>query len=44
MKYATSGIPMQVFAAKYLTSLPDEETLRTEIERTQRLLQRRPRG
>ncbi len=44
VKYATSGIPMQVFASKYMTCLPDEETLRREIERTQRVLQGRPRG
>ncbi len=44
VKYATSGIPMRVFASNYLTSLPDEETLRREIERTQRVLRGRRRG
>jgi predicted nuclease of restriction endonuclease-like (RecB) superfamily len=39
VKYATGGIRTQVFASKYLTELPDEETLRREILATQRALE-----
>ena len=38
VKYATGGIRARVFASKYLTNLPDEETLRKEILTTQRAL------
>ena len=38
VKYATGGIKARVFASKYLTDLPDEETLRREILVTQRAL------
>lgn len=38
VEYATGGIKMKVFASKYLTSLPDKETLRQEILNTQRAL------
>ena len=38
VRYATGGINAQVFASRYLTSLPDEEELRREIERTRREL------
>jgi len=38
VRYATGGIRAKVFAAKYLTSLPDAETLRKEILTTQRAL------
>ena len=38
VKYATGGIKARVFASKYLTDLPDEETLRREILVTQRTL------
>jgi predicted nuclease of restriction endonuclease-like (RecB) superfamily len=38
VKYATGGITARVFASKYLTDLPDEETLRREILVTQRAL------
>ena len=38
VKYATGGIRTQVFASKYLTILPDEETLRREILTTQRAI------
>jgi hypothetical protein len=31
----------RVFASKYLTNLPDEETLRREIQMTQRALETR---
>jgi hypothetical protein len=41
VKYATGGIRTQVFASKYLTNLPDEETLRREILTTQRALRAR---
>lgn len=43
VKYATGGINAQVFASKYLTKLPDEETLRQEILATQRALESSPR-
>lgn len=42
VKYATGGIQTQVFASKYLTRLPDEETLRREILATQHALEHRP--
>ena len=38
VQYATGGIRAKVFASKYLTDLPDEETLRQEILKTQRAL------
>lgn len=41
VKYATGGILTRVFASKYLTSLPDEETLRREILTAQRSLRAR---
>ena len=41
VKYATGGIRAQVFASKYLTNLPDEETLRREILTTQRAIRAR---
>ena len=41
VKYATSGIQTKVFASKYLTSLPNEESLRQEILKAQRLLMAR---
>jgi len=41
VKYATGGIRTQVFASKYLTRLPDEETLRREIMATQHALEHR---
>jgi predicted nuclease of restriction endonuclease-like (RecB) superfamily len=40
--YAMGDISARVFASKYLTQLPDEETLRREIETTQRALLPRP--
>jgi predicted nuclease of restriction endonuclease-like (RecB) superfamily len=43
VKYATGGIRARVFASKYLTYLPDEETLRREILRTQRAIEARKR-
>lgn len=41
VKYATGGIRTQVFASKYLTKLPNAETLRQEILATQRALEYR---
>lgn len=41
VRYATGGIRMRVFASKYLTILPDEETLRREILTTQRAIRAR---
>ncbi len=38
VRYATGGIHAKVFAAKYLTELPDEERLRREIVATRRAL------
>jgi predicted nuclease of restriction endonuclease-like (RecB) superfamily len=38
VKYATGGIQARVFASKYLTKLPDAETLRREIVATRRAL------
>lgn len=39
--YALEGLPNKVLAAEYRTTLPDEETLATELERTRTLLERR---
>ena len=44
VKYATGGIRARVFASKYLTILPDEETLRLEIVKTQRAIRTRRKG
>jgi hypothetical protein len=41
--YAMGGIKANVFASRYLTALPDEETLRNEILTTQRALAARSR-
>jgi predicted nuclease of restriction endonuclease-like (RecB) superfamily len=41
VKYATAGMQAQVFASKYLTELPDEETLRREIVATRKALAER---
>jgi len=41
VRYAMSGINARVFASKYLTSLPDEETLRREILTTRRAIRAR---
>jgi predicted nuclease of restriction endonuclease-like (RecB) superfamily len=41
VRYATGGIKAKVFASRYLTVLPDEETLEREILRTRRLLEAR---
>jgi predicted nuclease of restriction endonuclease-like (RecB) superfamily len=44
VRYATGGINAQVFAARYLTGLPDPDALRREVERTRLSLadRRRP--
>lgn len=39
--YSMGGIKAKVFASKYLTNLPDEETLRKEIMTTQHAIQAR---
>ena len=39
--YAMGGINAKVFASRYLTELPDEETLRREVLATQRAIQTR---
>jgi hypothetical protein len=41
VEYAMGGINARVFASKYLTQLPDEETLRQEILATKRALAHR---
>ncbi|MEK6675064.1 MAG: PDDEXK nuclease domain-containing protein [Planctomycetota bacterium] len=41
VKYAMGGINARVFASKYLTNLPDEETLRREILTTRRAIRAR---
>jgi predicted nuclease of restriction endonuclease-like (RecB) superfamily len=41
VKYATGGIAVNVFASRYRVSLPDEEILRSEILRTQRVIESR---
>ena len=41
VKYATAGIQTQVFASKYLTELPDAETLRREVVATRKALAER---
>lgn len=43
VKYAMDGIQAKVFASKYLTELPDEETLRREIIAAQKALEERKR-
>ncbi|MDN3514637.1 MAG: PDDEXK nuclease domain-containing protein [Candidatus Brocadia sp.] len=39
--YALEGLPNKVLAAEYRTTLPDEKTLSTELERTRRMLEER---
>lgn len=38
VRYAMGGINAQVFASEYRTSLPDEQALRAEVEKTRRTL------
>lgn len=42
--YAMGGIKASVFASRYMTALPDEETLRNEVVTTKRMLETRGRG
>ena len=37
-RYALDGLPNKVMAAEYRTTLPDEELLASEIERTRTML------
>jgi predicted nuclease of restriction endonuclease-like (RecB) superfamily len=39
--YALEGLPNKVLAAEYRTTLPDEEVLAAEVERTRKALERR---
>lgn len=39
--YALEGLPNKVLAAEYRTTLPDEKTLATELERTRKVLEQR---
>ena len=39
--YALEGLPNKVLAAEYRTTLPDEKTLATELERTRKALEQR---
>jgi hypothetical protein len=41
VKYAMGGIKAKVFASRYLTALPDPETLRQEIVSTQQAIEAR---
>jgi hypothetical protein len=41
--YALEGLPNKVLAAEYRTTLPDEQTLAAELERTRALLEARRR-
>ena len=43
-RYAHEGLPNKVMAAEYRTTLPDEELLASEIERTRQLLNARRTG
>ena len=40
-RYALEGLPNKVLAAEYRTTLPDEKTLATELERTRKMLEER---
>jgi hypothetical protein len=42
-RYALEGIHSDVLAAEYRLALPDETSLRAELERTRRLLEERAR-
>lgn len=39
--YALEGLPNKVLAAEYRTTLPDEKTLATELQRTRKMLEER---
>jgi predicted nuclease of restriction endonuclease-like (RecB) superfamily len=40
-RYALEGLPNKILAAQYRTTLPSEETLATELERTRKMLEGR---
>ena len=40
-KYALEGLPNKVLAAEYRTTLPSEETLASELQRTRKMLEAR---
>ena len=42
-KYALEGLPNKILAAEYRTTLPSEETLAAELERTRKMLEGRGR-
>ena len=42
--YAMGGIKASVFASRYMTALPDEETLRREVQATQHAIEARGKG
>ena len=42
-RYALEGLPTKVMAAEYRTTLPDEELLASEIDRTREALDTRRR-
>jgi predicted nuclease of restriction endonuclease-like (RecB) superfamily len=39
--YALEGLPNKILAAEYRTTLPDEETIAAELERTRKLIENR---
>jgi hypothetical protein len=41
---ALDGLPSKILAAEYRTKLPEEKVLVAELEKTSRLLARRPRA
>jgi predicted nuclease of restriction endonuclease-like (RecB) superfamily len=41
VRYATEGLPNQTLVREYLTALPDEKLLATEIEKTRKRLEER---
>jgi len=43
VRYATEGLPNKLLVREYLTALPDEKLLATEIDRTRAALERRGR-
>jgi hypothetical protein len=38
-RYALEGLPNKVLAAEYRTTLPDEEVLAAELERTHKMIE-----
>lgn len=41
VRYATDALPNKMLVREYLTALPDEKTLSTELERTRKQLEAR---